>query len=111
KGSTISDGLTNLISSQHNLKELSLYVYYEEGNWTKIIPSLTKHDDTLTKLHLYSDRDDLSLSFVALFPNLQEIKFSFVYGNPEAFRELQNITFPKLEILKIPYPLLEAETL
>jgi hypothetical protein len=44
----------------------------------------------------------LPLSFVSLFLNLQEIKFSSD-GSFKDFRELQHITFPKLQILKIPF--------
>ena len=44
----------------------------------------------------------MPLSFVSLFLNLQEIKFSSD-GSFKDFRELQHITFPKLQILKIPF--------
>ncbi|RIA88922.1 hypothetical protein C1645_739039 [Glomus cerebriforme] len=43
------------------------------------------------------------ISFVALFLNLQEIKFLFLgEANLEGFEKLQYVTFPKLQILNIP---------
>ncbi|RIA90193.1 hypothetical protein C1645_876268 [Glomus cerebriforme] len=101
----ISNELKKLISLQNNLKNLYLFAF-DGGDWTNIIPTLTKHSNTLTKLHLYSDHDDnLPLSFVSLFPNLQEIKFSFSYVGTqfEDFEKLQNVNFPKLQFLSIPY--------
>ena len=47
--SNVSNELKELISSQNNLKSLKLIVYYEH-NWEDIIPALTKHSNTLTKL-------------------------------------------------------------
>ncbi|RIA91911.1 hypothetical protein C1645_875124 [Glomus cerebriforme] len=48
---------------------------FDKSNWTDIIPVLKKHSSTLIKLHLNSETDILPLSFVASFPNLQEIRF------------------------------------
>ncbi|RIA90186.1 hypothetical protein C1645_823686 [Glomus cerebriforme] len=102
------DGLKELISLQNNLKFLKLSASYE-GNWTNIIPTLTKHSNTLTKLHLNSDCIiDLPVSFIALFSNLKEIKFSYtslIFGGIQFkdFEKLQNVTFPKLKYLSIPY--------
>ncbi|RIA84331.1 hypothetical protein C1645_879991 [Glomus cerebriforme] len=104
---TVSNELKELISSQRNLKNLNLFIY-EENDWTNIIPALIKHSNTLTKLHLYGNNDSLSLSFVSLFSNLQEFKFSFLFTN-ENFKELQHVIFPKLQILKIPYYCLKPE--
>ncbi|RIA92332.1 hypothetical protein C1645_736427 [Glomus cerebriforme] len=69
------------------------------------MPALTKHSDTLTKLHLDSNFNEvLPLSFVASFKNLQEIKFSFfIEKNFEDFKKLQYVNFPKLQILDFPY--------
>ena len=73
-----------------------------------IIPTLTKHSNTLTKLQLYWE-GYLSLSFISLFLNLQEIKFSpDMIMQSESF-ELQYATFPKLQILKFPYGHPKAE--
>ncbi|RIA82513.1 hypothetical protein C1645_835235 [Glomus cerebriforme] len=95
--------LKKLISLQNNLKNLRLN--FNKGDWTDIIPILTNHYNTLTKLHLYGNIKLIPLSFVALFPNLQEIIFSFYYGLLEGFEKLQHVTFPKLQILNIPlYP-------
>ncbi|RIA83775.1 hypothetical protein C1645_809073 [Glomus cerebriforme] len=100
--------LKELISLQNNLKDLKLLASYE-GNWIDIIPTLTKHSNTLTKLHLDNDCvDNLPVSFIALFPNLQEIKFSYtslLFGGFQFrdFEKLQNVTFPKLKYLTISY--------
>ncbi|CAB4404549.1 unnamed protein product [Rhizophagus irregularis] len=64
--------LKELISSQNNLKNLNLSAF--NGSWADIIPSLTKHSRTITKLKLYSD-DSNSFSFVSSFPNLQKLTF------------------------------------
>jgi hypothetical protein len=100
KAVNISNELKELISLQNNLKHLTLTAFFD-ASWDNIIPSLTKHFNTIVKLHLYSDKDNLSLSFVSSFPNLQEIIFSFY--NEADFKDLQYIYFSKLQILKIPY--------
>src|SRR5436190_11177328 len=46
---SISDGLENLVFSRKNLKHLKL-IQTSDTNWTEIIPALTKHHSTLTKL-------------------------------------------------------------
>src|SRR5438045_4155364 len=68
-----------------------------------------KHTNTLTKLQLRCD-GNLSLSFVSSFLNLQEIEISFNRITPfENFRELQYVTFPKLQVLKIPRHTVKTE--
>ncbi|RIA90198.1 hypothetical protein C1645_876272 [Glomus cerebriforme] len=96
--------LNELISLQNSLKNLNLSAF-DGGDWIDILPSLTKHSNTLTKLQLNSDNDNLPLSFVASFPNLQEIEFSFSFGGAyfDDFEKLQYAIFPKLQILNIPY--------
>ncbi|GBB83638.1 hypothetical protein RclHR1_10340001 [Rhizophagus clarus] len=96
----VSNDLKELISLQNNLKHLTLTAFFD-ASWKDIIPSLTKHLKTITKLYLYSDKDNLSLSFVSSFSNLQEIMFSFY--NEADFKDLQYAHFPRLQILKIPY--------
>jgi hypothetical protein len=96
--------LKGLISSQKNLKNLTLSAFY--GNsWANIIPAIIKHSHTITKLRLYGKFSDLSFSFISLFTNLQEFIFSFsrVVIGFEDFKKLQYDHFPKLEILIIPY--------
>ena len=62
---------------------------------------MTKHSNTLTKLYLQGESfDHLRFSFVALFSNLQEIRFSL---DGIVFKELQHATFPKLKSLKTSY--------
>jgi hypothetical protein len=103
--------LKELISSQDNLKSLTLRVY-DITTLANIIPTLKKHSNMLTKLHLYIDSEDdnMPLSFVSLFTNLQEIIFSFSYYdwdesyiNIKDFEKLQYVSFPKLQTLKIPH--------
>src|SRR6266540_1728785 len=84
----VSHGLKDLISSQKNLKHLKLTQYcYYKVNGSDIISLLTKNSVTLT--------------------NLQELILSLNHRDTfEDFKELQNVTFPKLQILKFPsrYP-------
>ncbi|RIA92326.1 hypothetical protein C1645_845918 [Glomus cerebriforme] len=99
-----SNELKELISLQNNLKDLILSDTILD-NWIGIIPCLTKHSNTLTRLHLHGNNNKkLSLLFVASFTNLQEIEFSFHYDkNFEDFEKLQYVTFPKLQILNFPH--------
>ncbi|PKK62316.1 hypothetical protein RhiirC2_855758 [Rhizophagus irregularis] len=98
----VSNELKELISSQNNLKKLSLSAF--EKSWADIIPAITKHSHTITKLQLYGGNEELPLSFISLFSNLQEFLFSFFDGTGfEDFRMLQYIKFSKLQVLKIPY--------
>jgi hypothetical protein len=101
----ISNELKELISLQNNLKSLTLIA--NVGSWANIIPALTKHSNTITKLQLYGNNYNLPLSFINLFTNLEEIMFSFDYGADFGdFKKLQLAKFPKLQILKLPmrYP-------
>jgi hypothetical protein len=101
-----SKGLLDLISVQKNLKCLSIkqQVQYSGDNRVNdIIPLLTtKHYNTLIKLIL-SGNYDVSLLFVAGFKNLQELELSFDDNDFVDFDKLQYVTFPNLQILKIPY--------
>ncbi|CAB4430295.1 unnamed protein product [Rhizophagus irregularis] len=107
----VSNDLKDLISLQKNLKNLKLF-FYGTNDWKDIIPTLTKSTNTLTTLHIYSYYcKDLSLSFIASFLNLQEIILGFEGINLEDFKELQNIFFPKLQILRIPYQCFKLEYL
>src|SRR5207237_2596028 len=91
-----------LISSQNNLRNLSLNLLTSHFDDPNIIPALSKHSNTLTKLHLYGEDNYLPLSFISSFSNLQEIVLSF-FNNCGNFEKLQYVTFPKLKIFKIPY--------
>src|SRR2546423_15250174 len=77
----ISNGLIGLISSQNNLKHLKLFKSLKSIGWAEIIPSLTKHSITLTKLGLVSFGEDVPMSFVALFSNLQELLILYFMKN------------------------------
>jgi hypothetical protein len=97
-----SNELKELISLQNNLKNLTLSAY--GSTWKDIIPTLTKHSHTITRLRLYGDSSDLPFSFVSIFTNLKEFIFSFIDGiNFEDFKMLQYVNFSKLQILKIPF--------
>ncbi|EXX76860.1 uncharacterized protein OCT59_027486 [Rhizophagus irregularis] len=98
----IPDELNELISSQNNLRNLTLIVF--GVSLEKIIPSLTKNSNTITKLCLYSENNALHLSFISLLTNLQEIFISiFDDGYIDDFKKLQYVNFSKLKKLKIPY--------
>ncbi|GBC02747.1 hypothetical protein RclHR1_00480004 [Rhizophagus clarus] len=101
-----SNGLSDLISVQKNLKCLSIKQqaqYRRDNKANDIIPLFTsKHYNTLTKLILCGNYD-VSLSFVAEFKNLQELELSFDHNDYEDFERLQHVTFLNLQILKIPY--------
>ncbi|RIA87859.1 hypothetical protein C1645_827172 [Glomus cerebriforme] len=62
----------------YDLKNLRLSASYGD-DWTDIMPSLTKHTNTLKELASrcnFVNDNLLTVLFVALFSNLQEIKFS-----------------------------------
>jgi hypothetical protein len=109
---TISSDLKHLISSQNNLKYLSLSRTrtYSTADWTDIIPSLAKHSNSLIKLKVhwrkynYWNRTE-QLSFITTFTNLQELILSFHHKDCFAGlnSKLLNITFPQLQILKFLY--------
>ena len=103
-GVKVSDGLNELITSQNNLKSLSLSIYEQDVgyNWSNIIPNLTKHSNTLTKLYLSVNCDYLPLSFISSFSNLHTIFLSYLDNFNYNFKALQYVDFPKLQTLKIP---------
>ena len=76
----ISDELTDLISSQNNLKSVtfnSCYYDYRNNEITvkNIIPSLIKSSLTLTELTLIEYY--IPFSTIAMFTNLQELELCF----------------------------------
>jgi hypothetical protein len=101
--SFISHGLKYLISSQNNLKHLSL-IYDESTDWTEIIPSLMKHSNTLIKLKIEGENNYKPLLFITKFINLQELDLSLNYDDITSdsgdFEELQ-YNFPNLQILSL----------
>ncbi|PKC64918.1 hypothetical protein RhiirA1_461748 [Rhizophagus irregularis] len=102
-GVDVSNELKELISSQNNLKNITLSAY-DGCNWACIIPTIIEHSHTITKLQLYGDDENLPFTFVSSFTNLKELTFSFECGIYfEEFEKLENVNFSKLEILKIPY--------
>ncbi|RIA95183.1 hypothetical protein C1645_817029 [Glomus cerebriforme] len=98
----VSNGLKDLISSQNGLKDLSLIQSYNSTDWKDIIPSLTKHSNTLIKLKINGGENDGPLSFITTYKNLRELVLLFDYNDAfEDFEELQFVTFSQLQILKL----------
>ncbi|RIA98266.1 hypothetical protein C1645_812988 [Glomus cerebriforme] len=93
----ISNKLAELISAQKNLKVLNIYGYNGEEDLNIIIPSLTKHSN-LSKLCLNVLGVSVSLSFITIFTNLQELDVTFIYIHDFV---IQHAIFPQLQILKI----------
>ncbi|PKY18712.1 hypothetical protein RhiirB3_431583 [Rhizophagus irregularis] len=91
----ISNGLSDLIRAQKNLKYFSMTLYDESENISLLIKNLP---NTLINLNLYG-YNYISLSFISKFINLQELIISIYNGDVLGFEELQNIIFPKLQIL------------
>ncbi|GBC42525.2 hypothetical protein GLOIN_2v1784405 [Rhizophagus irregularis DAOM 181602=DAOM 197198] len=75
----IPDGLTDLISSQNNLKSLELKNDCNEKIIRVLTPSLVKSSLTITNIGLYTCNE--SLSFISMFKNLQEINLWIDYTN------------------------------
>ncbi|GBC00283.1 hypothetical protein RclHR1_00380051 [Rhizophagus clarus] len=107
----VSDGLKNLISSQNNLKSLSLTYYNETNCWVDIIPSVTMHSDTLTKLSIKSVENHWPISFIKDFKNLRELDISLIYLSKDDaysdfghFEDLQHFIFPYLKRFNINLP-------
>ncbi|RIA90388.1 hypothetical protein C1645_876130 [Glomus cerebriforme] len=106
----ISNGLTNLISTQQNLKHLSFYRFEPYTNLKDIITSLTNFHNTLIELYIIGRQ--IPLSFFVNFTNLQRIKLS-IFDNEsfEDYEELQYITFSQLQFLKFKYGCPQRELL
>jgi len=94
----------DLVSSQNNLKQLMLFQSYGGIYWKDIIPSLTNHSKTLIRLDLVSFAQNVTISFIASFINLQELNISFYEERFfDDFKELQYVKFSQLKILKFLY--------
>ncbi|PKY48343.1 hypothetical protein RhiirA4_463918 [Rhizophagus irregularis] len=101
---TVSNGLKDLISSQHRLESLSLIQSYNSTDWKELIPSLKKHSNTLIKLKINGGENDGPLSFITRFKNLQELTLFFDYNDAfEDFKELKFVKFSQLQILKLSF--------
>src|SRR5436305_1308199 len=74
-GYTVSKDVKDLISSQNNLKSLTLQNYEDRCGLDFAIFSLSKFSSTLTKLKIKNSY--MSLLFVNDFTNLQELILSF----------------------------------
>ncbi|RIA99334.1 hypothetical protein C1645_870050 [Glomus cerebriforme] len=109
-GDIISNGLTDLISLQNNLKSVTLIYYsYEGENGAEIITSLTKFSSSLIKLKIKESY--IPLSFISMFTNLQELIFSLELSGFDDFNQLQYVTFSKLKSLKFLYAIPRVEML
>ncbi|CAB4380937.1 unnamed protein product [Rhizophagus irregularis] len=96
----VSNGLKKLISSQNNLKYLSLYQNHNCIGWEELIPYLTKHSNTLIRLKI-NGNDSGPFSFITIFTNLRELILSTNYDNTfKGFNDLQYVTFTHLHTLE-----------
>ena len=96
----ISNGLSELISAQHNLTILN--VFNDSNSQDVIMSTLSNLPNTLIKLDIDLGGFYLPLSFISKFTILQELILSFFY-HIEYFKDLQHVTFPHLQILKFHY--------
>ncbi|CAI2163509.1 4076_t:CDS:1 [Funneliformis geosporum] len=96
----ISNGLTDLISVQRNLKYLD--ILHECNDVMYVPPLITNLNDTVTKLRL-EGRYLIPLSFISKLTNLQELLLSFRF---EGFEDMEYISLPNLQILKFYYNVL-----
>ncbi|GES83018.1 hypothetical protein GLOIN_2v1876445 [Rhizophagus clarus] len=111
----ISDGLSELIFVQKNLKYLKIYNYNCEDS-INIIQSLSKLPNTIIKCEIYGVIHYIPLTFITKIINLKELVLSFhtyTYNsnNFKYFEKLQYITFTQLEILKFPVACPRVEVL
>ncbi|CAB4416120.1 unnamed protein product [Rhizophagus irregularis] len=93
----ISNGLADFISLQNNLKSLNLSSY--EKDWTNITPALIKISNTIIKLKVDVRESNAPTSFITSYTNLQELTLM----GQTSFKELQNVIFSNLKILKIHF--------
>ncbi|RIA88721.1 hypothetical protein C1645_825958 [Glomus cerebriforme] len=108
----ISDGLADLISTQKNLKCLYISQFYVYKKLKIDYNSLTKIPNTLTKLSIHEENYFIPLSFIGKLTNLQELMISISQINSfENFKELEYITFSKLQILEFKYQCPNSELL
>ncbi|RIA97863.1 hypothetical protein C1645_871098 [Glomus cerebriforme] len=95
----ISNGLTDLISCQKNLRSFSITQFDELTNTVPLL--MLKLPNTLIKLNIYGE-NYISLSLIAKFTNLQELNLLCNYNEDFIdFEKLQFAIFPKLQVLKI----------
>ncbi|RIA91162.1 hypothetical protein C1645_822391 [Glomus cerebriforme] len=98
----ISKGLIDLISTQKNLKCLSIRLQMNSDGDLKNIISLLANPNKISKLCFDTVIHCSSLSFIAEFSNLQELELIFPTSDSFTdFEKLQYAFFPKLQILKI----------
>ncbi|PKK69348.1 hypothetical protein RhiirC2_781105 [Rhizophagus irregularis] len=95
----ISNGLTDLISTQKNLKELEITHVSNKELKDSIL--LEKLPDTLDNLLICGRNHYMSLSFIAKLTNLKELRLAFFNNDCfEDFKKLQYITFSQYQLLK-----------
>jgi hypothetical protein len=111
----ISSGLADLFSVQKNLKYFNMETMetYDPLNDNKQISSLIKKlPNTLIKLNHFGRDNNLSLSFINHFTDLQELQLTFYFSeNFKDFEMLQYTIFSQLKILKLRDALPKCELL
>ncbi|CAG8620042.1 5892_t:CDS:1 [Funneliformis mosseae] len=109
--SSTSDGLTDLITAQQNLKHLTIIKSYYCKGISNMIPSITSHSNGLIKLNLCGNGHPIPFSFISKFTNLQELILTFNYWGFKDFEKLQDVTLSHLRVLKFKYGLPKHEYL
>ena len=87
----ISNGLTDLITLQNNLKHLTIQIDKIGFDWSVIIPSLKKHSDTLIKLKIDGEENWKSFSFISTFKKLQEL--FILIGHGDIYNDFNQLHF------------------
>jgi hypothetical protein len=93
----ISKGLSDFISVQKNLKNLTIRQTISLKD--KVTSLITKVPNTLIKLKL-SEYNFISFLYFTKFINLQELELSIFYYY-EGFEKMRYVIFPRLQVLKI----------
>ncbi|CAG8672552.1 6974_t:CDS:1 [Funneliformis mosseae] len=109
----VSNGLTDLISMQRNLKHVTLIAAYgSEKGWVRLITSLSKIPLNLTKLEIFGIDAKIPLICLNTFIHLRQLTLSFDDTNAFIdFHNLQHVKYPQLRILKFQYAFPKVEML
>ncbi|CAG8508926.1 12720_t:CDS:2 [Funneliformis mosseae] len=101
---TYSEGLTEIVNNQNNLKGLKVIREHKAYHWPKLADSLENHPShhiTLTKLYLSLCGFKSSIRFLRNFENLRELTLYQFHDFFDDFEVLQHVSFPHLRYLKM----------